>query len=228
MAGTLADMISRIASEIARADLSTTQIPNAINTAIDAYSSERFAFSEEPADGTITMNTVIGQAVYTSADLAALGTLFKIDNVNINVDDVTIFELERTSPEEAIIYNQQSPYMMGQPTWYAYENGKLIISCRPDRVYELTLALFKNVAAPASTSEANNPWMTTAETLIRCRAKYEIATHVTRNPVMAQAMSPDAPTENGGMVGASYRAWKRLKGSGNRSSGTGIIRPMQF
>ena len=54
MAGDLQTMINRIASELARADLSTTQIPNAINDAISIYAQERFYFSEVPASGTDT------------------------------------------------------------------------------------------------------------------------------------------------------------------------------
>ena len=51
MAGTLTDMIARIASEINRPDLSAVQIPTAITTAIAAYQSERFSFSDVPPDG---------------------------------------------------------------------------------------------------------------------------------------------------------------------------------
>lgn len=227
MANDLAAMKARIALELARSDL-TTQIASAITDAIGVYASERFTFSEVPADGTVTFNTVAGQAVYTSADCADLGTLYKIDAVNININSATIFELRRETPERLIIYNQQAGIMTGQPSWYAYENGKMIISARPDRAYLITLALFRNIAAPASDAEASNPWMTTAEQLIRSRAKFELATHVTRNPTMAAAMSPDPPAENGGKVGASWRAWTALKGVVNRSSSTGRVRPMPF
>lgn len=227
MAGTFQDMVNRIALEIARPDLSTTQIPNAINDAIQAYQSDRFAFSEVPADGSVTFETVAGQAFYTKADCPQLGTLMKIDHVNININAATIFELRRETPERLIIYNQQAGVMMGQPTWYAYENGEMILSARPDQAYLITLAVFLNVAAPATAVEANNPWMTTAEKLIRCRAKFELATHVTRNPTMAAAMSPDTPDE-GQPMGAACREWRSLKGVANRSSGRGIIAPMQF
>ena len=231
MAGDLATMISRIASEITRPDLVATQIPNAINDAISAYQSERFTFSEVPADGTQTFYTVAGQAYYTKADNANLGTLLKIDRVNINIGTASILQLTREDPETLIIYNQQAGTMKGQPSWYAYENGQMIISAIPDQAYLITLGLFLNVAAPATNDEANNPWMTTAEKLIRSRAKYEIALHVTRNETMMAAMSPDpaaSPFVNGGRAGASYREWKQLKGVANRSVARSLIRPMQF
>jgi hypothetical protein len=231
MAGDLATMISRIASEITRPDLAATQIPNAINDAISAYQSERFTFSEVPADGTQTFNTVAGQAYYTKADNPNLGTLLKIDRVNINIGTATIMQLKREDPETLILYNQQAGTMVGQPSWYAYENGQMIISAIPDKAYLITLGLFLNVPAPATNTEVGNPWMTTAEKLIRSRAKYEIALHVTRNEAMQAAMSPDpasSPFVNGGRAGASYREWKQLKGVANRSTARGVIRPMQF
>jgi hypothetical protein len=83
------------------------------------------------------------------------------------------------------------------------------------------------VTAPAAGNTPNNPWMTTAERLIRARAKYEIATHVTRNAQMMAAMSPDPPLPFQA-PGAAYREWKQLKSTANKSSGRGIIRPMQF
>lgn len=227
MAGTLQDMINRIASELRRADLATTQIPNAIADAIAVYAQERFAFSEVAANGDVTFETVAGQDTYTASDCADLGTLMQIDHVNINIGTATNYELKRDTPEALILYNQQVPTMQGQPSWYAYENSALILAARPDQAYLITLALFRNIAAPAL-ADVDNPWMTTAERLIRARTKYEIAVHVTRNPTMATAMSPSPPAENGGVVGAAYREWKQLKGTANRSSGRGIIRPMQF
>ena len=231
MAGDLATMISRIASEITRPDLAATQIPNAINDAISAYQSERFTFSEVPADGTQTFYTRAGVAYYNATDNPNLGTLLKIDRVNINIGTATILQLKREDPETLIIYNQQAGTMVGQPSWYAYENGQMIISAIPDQAYLITLGLFLNVPAPATNAEAGNPWMTTAEKLIRSRAKYELALHVTRNETMMAAMSPDpasSPFVNGGRAGASYREWKQLKGIANRSTARGVIRAMQF
>src|SRR5450759_1743530 len=99
MAGTLGDMISRIGSEINRPDLVASQIPNAINDAISAYQAERFAFSEVPADGTQTFATRAGVAYYNQADNANLGTLLKIDRVNINIGTASVLQLTRADPE---------------------------------------------------------------------------------------------------------------------------------
>lgn len=226
-AATLGGMKTRIAAELARSDL-TTAIENAINDAITVYQQQRFLFNESPLDAPSTFSTVANRAVYTSADNANIGTLQKIDYVLMNVGTATIFELVREDTKNLLLYNQQSGYMKGPPTWFSYRDGQLIFSPVPDQAYLMTLGILRTLAAPASDDEAGNPWMTTAEMLIRSRAKYEIAVHRTRNADMAQLMSPNSPEENGGVVGQAYLAWKTLKGSSNRAVARGRIRPMSF
>jgi hypothetical protein len=67
--------------------------------------------------------------------------------------------------------------------------------------------------------------MTDGEQLIRSRVKFEIATHVTRNVKMAAMMSPDPETRP---IGATYRAWRALKGEANRLASRGRVEPMQW
>lgn len=226
MAGTLADMKARVASELARADL-PTQIANAITDAIGIYQKERFRFNEAIPDNARSFNTVAGQAYYTHTDQADIDTLLKIDYLLMKVG-TTLFKLLRESPENIRLYNQTNNVMMGQPTWFAYEGDELMLSAVPDQAYTIYIGGFFVAAAPASDAEANNAWMTWAERLIRARAKYEIATHVTRNAKMAQMMSPDPPDENGGVVGAAYRELRLLKGETNQITGRGIVRATQF
>lgn len=216
---TLAVMKARIADEIARSDL-TSQIANAINDAIAIYQSERFRFSDSIPNGLPTFNTEVGRAVYTSADNANINSLFAFDAVFALIGN-TQEPLLRQDPSAVIAYNQTGT-MSGQPSWYAYQGDQLILSPIPSQVFLITLNVFRKVAAPASDDEANNPWMTTAERLIRSRAKYELAVHVTGNKDLAARMSPDLPT------GATYDAYRELKGDSNRVTGRGIIRAMRF
>jgi hypothetical protein len=225
MAGDLATMKARIASEIARSDL-TTQIASAITDAIGIYQKERFRFNEAVPDDAKSFQTVAGQAIYTANDLADIATVQSLDYLLMQVG-VTLFALKREDPEIVRMYNQTSQ-MMGQPGWFAYEGNELILAAIPDKAYTIILGGYFVAPAPASDDEVGNKWMTDAERLIRARAKYEIACHVTRNAKMKQDMSPDAPEDNGGMVGATYREERLLKAEANRITGRGIIRPMQF
>lgn len=216
---TLAIMKARIASEITRSDL-TTQIANAISDAIAVYQSERFRFSDSPPNAPATFNTVVNQSVYTASDLAGIGTLFHIDGVYALIGSMQQ-PLRREAPGDLFELNENTTG--GPPTLYAYADNQLVLSPTPAGVYVMTLDAFRAVAAPASEDEANNPWMVEGERLIRARAKYEIAVHVTRNKMMADAMSPDEDAR-----GAAWRAYNDLKRQTNRVNATGRIRAMQF
>src|SRR5882724_3413595 len=209
MAGTLGDMRARIAAELARADL-TTQISSAINDAIAVYQKERFRFSDTIPSVPPTFNTVLNQWIYTTADNANISSAFDFDYVLAQIGS-SLSQLARGTPANIRIANQLGA-IHGMPMSYAIEGNELLISPVPDMAYPITLGLFRRVAAPANDTEADNPWMVDAERLIRSRAKFEIALHVTRNPTMAMAMSPDS----GPPPGATYRAWKELKSEGNR------------
>lgn len=224
MANDLAAMKARIASELARSDL-TTQIASAITDAITVYQKERFRFSETTPDNPKTLTTVAQQYIYTSADLADIPTLEKIDYVLVNIGNTRI-KLIRQDPENIKIYNQLGT-MSGQPMWYAYEGNEFLLGPVPAIAYTVEICGFWKIAAPASDDEPNNPWMTVAERLIRSYAKFLLATHVTRNPIMAAAMSPDPPGP-GQTPGEAYRAWRELRSEVNRLVRRNKIAPMQF
>lgn len=216
-ARTLGGMKARIASEIARPDL-TTQIENAINDAILIYQKERFRFNETDPLVPITFPTVIGQAYYQ----ASIPSMYYIDYLNFQ-DGTSVFKIDRVTPEEIRMRNQGNGVSNGQPESFAIEGNKIMLAPTPSNVWTVTQAGHFMVAAPAADDTANNVWMTDGERLIRCRAKYEIAVHVTRNPTMTALMSPHARAP-----GETYEAWKELKSEFNKLVGKGRVAPMQF
>lgn len=231
MAGTLADMIFRIAAELgSRFDLAgaagsasqtapnSEAIRNAITTAISEYQKQRFRFSEINPGVPPTFNTVGGQSVYSTVASPLISSSFFIDYLNIQIGN-TLMELSRRTPEELHLDNQLFN-QAGMPTEWAYEGNSIILYPIPDIPYTIYIGAHVNVPAPATDSEANNPWMTSAELLIRSRAKYEIACHVTRNKDMMAMMDPQN--------GATARAFSSLKGEGNKITGTGRMRAMRF
>jgi len=227
MSGDLATMKARISRDIARPDFppDSQDIADAINTAIEQYQNQRFRFSDTIPNAPPSFNTVAGRYIYTSADNPNIGTLMKIDYVLIRIGNI-YQGLGRTSVENVTLYNQLTT-MQGQPSSYAYGGNQLLLAAVPSQVWPMILGLFLNRLAPATDDEADNPWMTDAELLIRSRAKYEIATHRTRNQQMAAAMSPDVPAR-GQPAGATYAAWSTLKSEANRVAYTGRVRPMRF
>lgn len=231
MAKTMSTMVDRIATEIRRPSLAlpadmTSPIAVAILDSIEFWQKDRFRFNESDPSATPSFNTVQGQWVYTSADNANIGTIFQFDKLIVYVGS-TAQPLAKRTPHEIYLLNQQNQ-QSGQPTDWAYEGNKIIMYPIPSTVWTLFLLGHTLSAAPATLDEDNNPWMNWAEYLIRCQAKFQIATHITRNPTMASQFSPDPDGGPGGKPGETWRAWMRLKKETNKIKQTRGVRAMQF
>lgn len=227
-------MISRIASEIRRPllavgtpDAQTSVIALAILDAIAIYQKDRFRISDIDPSVPPFFNTVQGQYVYTVSDNANIQTIYAIDALNVYVGS-TAEKMTKRTPEEILLLNQQNQ-QSGQPTDWAYQGNKIILYPIPSAVWQVFIVGHVQIAPPANlNAEITNPWMNWAEQLIRCHAKYEIATHITRNAEMATAMSPDANGGPDGRPGETWRAWRRLKSETNKITGRSRVRAMQF
>lgn len=227
---TLAIMKARIASELARSNL-TSQIADAITTAIQTYQKERFRFNETVPLAPIQFNTIPGEWLYSGVAPSAppvivLPTMQKIDYLNLLIGNIWS-ELDRTTPEEIRLLNFANT-QSGQPLSYAFEGETIMLYPTPSEAWTILIGGFFAYPAPANDGEAGNRWMTDGELLIRSRAKFEIATHVLRNRQMADDMSPEAPPAGKTTGHATWRAWRDLKGEANRLTGRGRMRGYQF
>jgi hypothetical protein len=178
---TLAIMKARIANELRRDDL-TSDIADAITSAIDAYNHELLYFNEFR---TTTFNTVAGQSIYTSSDEATLGRILKIKYAFLLVGTIP-YKMCQRHIEEVENWNLWTGYS-GEPDQYAWFGQQLHISPIPGDVYTVRLGAYLKMAAPAD-ADIGNVWMTDAERLIRCRAKGELYTHVIKLPAKAEEM----------------------------------------
>lgn len=185
---TLAIMQARIASELRRSNIDD-QIASAITTAIDAYKHERFYFNETR---TITFNTVDTQWQYDGDDDADLGNLLRIDYVHATIGD-NVYSLSYIKPADLERLNSDGDFE-GQPLNWSYYQGELWFYPIPNDVFAIRVGGVIAKAAPASDSEADNVWMVEAEKLIRCRAKYELYTHVLMDQIKAAIFNPDNDT----------------------------------
>lgn len=219
---TLGTMKERVARELARGSSLTTEIAEAINTAISDYKKHRFRFNETLPGTPVTFNTVAGQAYYTANGQ----TTFKVDYLHIVVGGI-VQELARVSPRDVRLGNEANGTYQGQPTAFALEGETIMLLPVPDAVYTATIAGIFSYPAPATDVETNNRWMTDGELLIRSRAKYEIAVHVTRNVAMARAMSPFEPSD-GQDPGAAYAEFTRLMRERNQLLMSGKLKATQF
>jgi hypothetical protein len=212
---TLATMKTRIDRELRRNGNIDTQIEEAISSAIQAYRDERFFFNEKR---TVTFNTVADQEFYDSDDQVLLNDLVKIDYVKLRIDD-TVFDLQGDRPEwmEGVADNATAT---GQPGWYVYYERQIRLYPIPATSgWQVRVAGLYHYAAPTTDAETGNFWMTEAERLIRCRAKYELATHVLMDMQLAQVMTAN-----------TTEAFDQLKKKTNKLTqmDNGRVVPMHF
>lgn len=169
MSGTLGVMKARIADEMSRTDL-TTQIANAIFSAIHHYERQRFWFNE----ARVTVTTSTGQSFYDSADNAQLGSLVEIDGVTLQVGSVSwpLKQLAWSEIEELVSGTQ----VTGEPTHYAWYGEQLRLYPIPNAARTVVLSYVKRLADLATDTDAN-AWtlLADAEELIRLRARVDLA-----------------------------------------------------
>jgi hypothetical protein len=163
-------MKARIADEIARDDL-TSQIADAITTAISHYQYKRWWFNE---DTEVTSSTVIGTEYYSAPAI-----FFDIDFIRAT-DGTTKWLIDPTSFED-IEGRQAGVTTNSRPFLYAEYQDQYRLYPVPDAIYTLTWSGVID-RAPASDGETGNPWMTKAEALIRSRAKAVIMLDTVRDP----------------------------------------------
>ncbi len=172
---TYSDMQARIADEMARTDL-TNQIQLAILSAINFYKDERFWFNE----GEVTFNTIIG------LDHQIVPTTFgEVDEITVTVSG-NRYVMDLVSYDYIRVQVSQQT-LMGQPERAAIFEEDIWYDPIPDRVYPIILSGLIYFATLSGASDSN-VWTNEAESLIRCRAKSILYTHVTRNDKMAAAM----------------------------------------
>lgn len=231
MAKTLQTMVTRVATEIRRPALATpadmtSPIAVAILDSIEFWQKDRFRISDIDPSLTPTFNTAQGQYIYSVSDNPNIDTIYQFDSLLVYVGSTAEYMTKR-SATDIYLLNQQNQ-QSGQPTDWAYVGNKIIMYPIPSSVWQIEILGHIQVAAPASLVEDNNPWMNWAEYLIRCQAKFQIATHITRNPEMAKAFSPDADGGPNGKPGETWRAWRRLKAETNKIKARRGVRAMQW
>ena len=209
---TLGTMMDRIADELDRTDM-TSQIQQAIKTAISKYERKRFYFNEARS---LTFTTVDGQEFYTSADATDIPNLLFIDNVKLTISSSDKIDLDRADYSELEYLSTNSTTDEGQPTCYAYYAKQLRLYPIPDAAYAVRVSGVFALSDLSATADTN-AWMTDAEALIRSRAKREIFTHVIRDVEGAQAMAQ-----------AEAEELQSLNQATNARSSTGTILPMEF
>lgn len=226
-ANTLGAMKIRIADEIARDDLGT-QISNCINDAISVYNNERFYFNETR---TLTFLTNAAQDIYTDADCPSFDNLLKIDYVQLIINNYP-YRLRSELPEEIDALSVPG-LSIGQSYLYSWYQQALRLYPAPTLSgWTVRIAGVTQAAPPPDDSTPGNVWVCDCEKLIRSRAKYELAMHVTNDVDLATAMGGQGVDDDGNPTGGVIcEALKTLRQKTKRLTqigGSGYVVPMHF
>lgn len=188
--GTMQD---RIAREIGRSDL-TTQIRDAIQTAIRYYERKRFYFNEFQA----SFSASTSQEYYDSTDLSQIPNLVEIDSLTVDVNNTTYPLTERDW--SYIDRVQTNAGYTGDPTDYVYYAQRLRMYPIPYTGRTFNISGVEKLATLSATADTN-AWMTDAEALIRSHAKAHLYRHVIQKPEQAQEMYSEARQEVSNLEG---------------------------
>lgn len=179
----LGTMKTRIAREIVRDDLST-EIGEAIATAVETWAGQRFWFNEKR----FALATVADQEYYAMSALTlADGTALETGEGLIEIDSFTLTYSGEPYPlcarTQAYMDEMQSPATTytGQPVAYAIYEDKIRLHPIPDAAYDCTISGLATLPT-LSSDGATNAWMTNGEALIRQQAKLIIYRDITRDP----------------------------------------------
>lgn len=212
---TLGAMKTRIARETTRDDLlDNGAIAEEINSAINFYRPERFWFNEKRSQ--LVFNTVVGQTDYSATTAADIAHLIRIDYVTATWPGDGAVEVTYCSPIQMEKLLSNPPLSASRPYKFSYYEQVLRFYPEPDRVYPIRVAGVFRVAPPANDTEANNPWMTEAEELIRARAK--------RNLYLNSMLGTES-TQATAMRALEEEAFARLKRETSSRSQVNYIRP---
>lgn len=169
---TLGAMITRIAGDLGRSDLSAANgaIQTAIEEAIVFYQSQKFFFNDNDH---VTFSTVVDQVEYDDDDTATVEWTDWYDLKSIFLEEASgkRHELIEMDYDELMVLTD-SESSSSRPTSYARYAESLYIYPKPDlATYLIRPSGHYKIAIPATSGEANNPWMTKAWDLIVHSAK---------------------------------------------------------
>lgn len=201
-------MQSRIRRELRRDGL-TADIRHAIASAIEYYESERFWFNE----GEATAQTTDGME-----SIAFTTDFIQVDRLEASGSSTTTYDLIAI-PFDDLRDVQQDDSTTSEPDFYALFQNRIYLD--PPAIANLELRAYglkklTEVSASAS-SGATNDWMTTAEALIRQRAKADVFDNVIRNEGQGNRMRA-----------LEMQEYRKLKGESGQRMGRGRVRKTTF
>ena len=158
---TLATMRTRIDNELARGGTLSSEIDACIREAIDHYKYRRWWFTESTLTSTTSAS---GEYISAPSTFLSLDSL-RMDN-SATGDDYPL----RPAAYEMFEAWQSDTANQGKPLYFVEYKGQYRLYPVPDAVYTLVWSGLVDLGTPSADADTS-AWLTTAEGLIRCRAR---------------------------------------------------------
>ena len=160
----------RIVTELAAFTVTADQVNAAILTAIKHYEREPFWFNQT----TGTFPTVAAQELYTSADLAAIPDIIRIDAMMLTSDATKI---RLRGVDNRHIDDLQDGSVTGEPELYSRYADKIRFYPIPSAVYTVSVNYIYKLTTLSADSDTN-AWTDECEEMIRQAAKRILAADI--------------------------------------------------
>ena len=206
-------MQARIARELRKKNL-TTEIKDAIQSAIKHYEGARFWFNELRH----TATTQAGREYYPLPSGFA-----ETDSMVITVNNWNDHLIKK--PQQWIDRENTTSSYQGIPKYFSNFAQQFRLFPIPDDAYTLTLSNANRLAALVNDTDAN-AWMTDAEELIRARARADVRVTVLQNPLAHQEML--AFTHEGFYCAQEKAAYSALVSETEQRVSSRKITPLRF
>ena len=218
MSGTFGDLKSAVKRELYnRTDLDT-EIQASILSAVQFYENEKWWWKEQQDT---SLSTVLNQAFILLPDNFDYEDAFTITYTTYPLPMI------KRDWETMIRFLISSQTMRGQPTDYAFYEGKIYFYPTPNGAYQLTLWKTRTLTPLSSDSESNE-WTTDAEEMIRSRTIADIRCHILRESAALQEMQVMRGMNKDQFSNRELSAYNKLWNKSSIKLSSGHISPHMF
>lgn len=206
--GTYGDMINRISTQLRRSNL-TDDISDAIQKAVQVYSTRRFWFNDSKD---LTFTTSSSLETYAPAGISDYGGFDFMEISRSTTDRWEVKALDYQSFQE----KRMGGDTFGDPLWYSIFDRTVYLWPIPASALNVVVSGRRGLTTLSAAGDSN-AWTNEAEVLIRTRATVDLYRYVIKDFQKADVMEKEEQKE-----------LSRLRATTNRLLGSGRVKRRYF
>lgn len=206
--GTYGDMINRISTQLRRSNL-TDDISDAIQKAVQVYSTRRFWFNDSKD---LTFTTSSSLETYAPAGISDYGGFDFMEISRSTTDRWEVKALDYQSFQE----KRMGGDTFGDPLWYSIFDRTVYLWPIPASALNVVVSGRRGLTTLSAAGDSN-AWTNEAEVLIRTRATVDLYRYVIKDFQKADVMEKEEQKE-----------LSRLRATTHRLLGSGRVKRRYF